>query len=260
MKYFGIRLIPICFWLCLLIPQPVQGANPEVQAASLYQQGKYEEALQIWHTLADQGKASAGLYYNIGLAESRLNHRFEAMLGFEQALRLKPMSKTIESAIQEERKHIDRATVPVEPFFLILWYKGLVTLLRPGLWSLFGLIFILLGVVGFISRSGVLAQPWIAHYRRLRMAFWVGGLCLILGWLSYREIYRDNEVLIRETCDFRQAPAEDSPSKRILSPGEKVTVTDRIGDWYNVRLLNLDEGWIQKQYQVPIRIGTSGLK
>lgn len=258
MKPTCIRWMPISFLIGLFAPLWVDAATPQAQAVSLYQQGNYEAALQIWHTLEAQGNISAGLFYNIGLAESKLHHRVEAMLGFEKALRLKPLSKTIATAIREERKQLDHPTVPVEPFFLLLWYKGFVTMLRPGLWSLLGLLLIFLAVTDFISRTGIFAIPWLTQVRRLNLALWAGGFCLIVGWLSYREIYRNNEALIRQTCDFRQAPAEDSPSKRILSEGEKVTVTDRIGDWYNVRLLNLDEGWIHQQYQVPIRIGSSG--
>lgn len=241
----------------LLTPLRAESAASQAQAASLFQEGKYEEALKIWYASEEQGQISAGLYYNIGLAESRQGHTFEAMLGFEKAYRLKPMGKAIVTALHEGRKRIDHAIIPVEPFFLITWYKGFVTLMRPGAWSMVGLLLMLLAAAGFVAANGLFTMPFIGNMSRVRFAAIAGLLCLLMAVLSYREIYRDDEAIIRLACEFRQAPAEDSPSKRVLSPGEKIIITDQIGDWYRVRLLNLDEGWIHKQFQVPVRVGQS---
>ena len=86
-----------------------------------------------------------------------------------------------------------------------------------------------------------------------------GGIILGLAGLSYHEIYRNDEAIIGETCALRPAPTEDSPVTRSLSAGEKVVITDQLGEWRRVRLVNLDEGWIPVGCQLPITVGGRSL-
>ena len=68
--------------------------------------------------MVSTGNTCAGLYFNIGLAESALNHTGKAMLAFEQARRIKPGNSVILKAIVDEGEKITDATIPVDPFFL----------------------------------------------------------------------------------------------------------------------------------------------
>lgn len=74
-----------------------------------------------------------------------------------------------------------------------------------------------------------------------------GILFISCAWLSYRQIYRTNEAIVVIESIFRQAPSDDSPPIRTIYPGEKVIVSDQIGNWYQVSLLNLDEGWVEQE-------------
>ena len=68
------------------------------KAKEYFGQGAYDEALTIWYALVESGNTAAGLYYNIGLAESGLNHTGKAMLAYEQALRISPGNQAIRKA------------------------------------------------------------------------------------------------------------------------------------------------------------------
>src|SRR5688572_4717958 len=135
---------------CMLLSPLVYSAIESDQAKALYDQKEYDEALSIWYGMIESDKSSAGVFYNIGLAESQLSNTSKAMLGFEKALRLKPSNKAVQSAIAAERKKIQDATIPVEPFFLNEWYKSLVTFLRPGLWSFLGLALISISILSLL--------------------------------------------------------------------------------------------------------------
>ena len=230
-------------------------ADSAAQAEVYFQNKQYQEALAIWHQVAATGDVSAGTYFNIGMAESMLNNVPGAMLAFEKALRIKPGNKMITSAILAERKKIEDPTIPVEPFFVATWYKAFLSLMRPGYWALLGLVLLTGGLIHFLLK--LKRQPgYAAGASRWSILMSVtGAMLLLIGLLGYLEIYRQNEAIINARCEIRQAPAEDSPLARILSPGEKVTITDHIGNWSKVSLLNLDEGWIKTDCMVPIRMG-----
>lgn len=241
-----------CFWtMLILLPSIGYTASDPAEAERLFAAGQYAEALQIWNKMANDGQSSAGLYYNMGLAESRLQHTARAMLGFERALRLRPLDRNIRNSISEERKGIAGATVPVEPFFLSSWYKGLVTLVRPAVWAMVGLMVLMLVVFAYIGRA-----PFLSRKYAFILAA-AGGIILGFAGLSYHEIYRKDEAIIGETCALRPAPTDDSPVTRSLSAGEKVVITDQLGEWRRVRLVNLDEGWIPVGCQFPVQIGGS---
>jgi tetratricopeptide (TPR) repeat protein len=245
-------LLSVVFFL---VAGHVRAEQPEEKARVFFEHQQYKEALAVWNEMIASGQATVGLYFNIGMTESLLQNTPGAILAYEKALRLKPMNKTVRTAILEERKKIENGTIPVNPFFLSEWYKGLVTLLRPGYWAILGLGSIAVALFGFIRY--LTRKPFKPQLKRNVLIYFLamGFCCLALGLLSYREIYRDDEAIVIEACEFMQAPADDSPHIRTLHPGEKIVIADQIGDWYNVRLLNLDIGWIKKNCLVSIQIG-----
>lgn len=248
----GIRLLFAV--ACLLLSPLVHADQARDQAEVFFAQKEYDKALTIWYGMIESDKSSAGIYYNIGLAESQLRNTPKAMLGFEKALRLKPTNNAIQKAISEERKKIQDATIPVDSFFLNEWYKAVVTVLRPGYWSFLGLGLIAL-VIFSLLRGTKKVETRDGRLLRYKILLALLGACFVLtGWLSYRAIYRENEAIIISSCEIRLAPASDSPEIRTLFPGEKITMTDSIGEWYQVQLLNLDAGWLKKECLIPIVI------
>jgi tetratricopeptide (TPR) repeat protein len=255
MDVYSLHRFRLWFAACCILLSPGIHADPVAdQAADFFTQKEYAKALSIWYGMIESDNSSAGIFYNIGLAESQLRNTPKAMLGFEKALRLKPTNNTILSAISEERKKIQDATIPVEPFFLNEWYKSVVTLLRPGYWSLLGLSLFGLVILNLL-RSTKKINTGERKVQRYNIPAAILGVCFVLiGLLSYREIYRENEAILAVSCEVRQAPAGDSPEVRTLYPGEKITMTDSIGEWYHVQLLNLDAGWLKKDCLLPIKI------
>ena len=244
----------LCAVACMLVSPMVYADQTEDQAEDLFKQKQYDQALSIWYGMIESGKSSTGIFFNIGLAESQLHNTPKAMLAYEKALRLKPMNEAIQSAIIEERKKIQDATIPVAPFFLKEWYQAMVTFLRPGYWSFLGLCLIGIIIMSLLSANKKFKTEERQLHRYKLPLVVLGAFFILSGWLSYREIYRENEAIVAVTCEVRQAPASDSPEARTLYPGEKILMTDRIGEWYHVQLLNLDAGWIKKDCLIPILI------
>ncbi len=230
-----------------------QGAAEK--AKNNFEKGAFEEALNDWYHLVQSGNSSAGLYYNIGLAESALHHTGKSILAYEQALRIKPGSRVIRKAIEAERENIENAAIPVAPFFLKAWYQQIVMLFRPGLWAMLWIGSMLALMFRFLIGLKQKSIHWLSHLKSIR--FWIlgAGLLLLFSFLSYAELHRANEAIIGVPCTFHQAPSEDSPSISEIGEGEKVIIADQIGEWFNVYLLNQDAGWVRKECLIPIKIG-----
>lgn len=232
---------------CTGISPLFAAAPPEQEATSYFEKGQYVEALRIWYGMVENGRITSGLYFNIGLAEAKLGQTAKSILAFERALKIKPANAQIQKAIETERKKIEQAVIPVRPFFLSEWYKGFLSFLRPGVWTFLGLVLLLAAVAFYVKHSHRSGSG-----RRNSVSLFLGisgmGIALVLiGWLSYQEMYVQNGAIVHKRSEFRQAPSAESPLSRVLNPGEKVVIRDKIGDWYYVSLLNLDQGWIKEE-------------
>jgi tetratricopeptide (TPR) repeat protein len=223
-----------------------RGTNTLPDSAKVYfEQGEFEKAIRIWHNAAHDYPV-AGLYYNSGLAYNALGQRGNAIYNFEQALRLKPWSRQIQKALRTTRESIRDAVVPVNPFFLASWYAYLLAFLRPGQWALLGLVCILAATIQYVSMNQVLRIKPFLH-GRIPLYSLIAGFCLVLvAFLSYYRLAASHHAMIQETCALYQGATADSPVLRSLEVGEKVTITDEIGDWKYVKLANLDNGWVQQ--------------
>jgi tetratricopeptide (TPR) repeat protein len=216
----------------------------EKTAITFYNNGQYQEALAIWKKMASSN-IEAGLYFNIGLAESRLHNLPGAIYAYEQSLRLQPLNAKYVKALEQERKKLDNPVIPLTSFFLERWYLGWITFLRPGTWAILGLLIIVLAMVMYLLQ--IQALPWKKEIpKSIMITVGLMGLIFLMSALfSNLHLYRQDEGIIFSTCDFRQASSAESPVLRELSAGEKVTIKDKIGDWNYVALLNLDYGWVK---------------
>ena len=213
-----------------------------------YQAGKYEEAIQLYERLVSEGWQSADLLYNLGNAYYKNQNLGLAILNFERALLLSPFNQDINHNLElAYQKQIDEINV-LPPFFVSKWWNNLSRLARSNTWSVLGLIAFWLAVGGFIYWQ--LAK--VRNHKKL--AFLAGGAMILLTILFLALAYNRYEletssgfaILVEPTSQLRSAP--DAESKIILGihEGVKMELLDQIGDWYKVRLLNGEQGWVAK--------------
>jgi len=242
--------VSIIILLNLILVIPVTGKpfkELNEQARKAYELGQYNEALTFWKEIYTSGNSDPDVMYNIGLCESMLGNLPSAILFFEKSIRHKPFDQEIKLAIRRERTKIENAVIPVRPFFLLEWSKGLLAFLRPGTWALIGLFLLLISLLKWLTENR------LVKYERFYIPgkFWaysIAGLIFVMiSIFSYSARYRLNEGIIFTSCELNQGPSTQSPIVRLIQPGEKVKIIDEISAWYKVNLLNLDEGWLKKE-------------
>ena len=251
MKRFQLAFL---LFLTGITPVFCSGDMPDDKtAATLFQNHQYAEALATWEKMVNN-RSNAGLYFNIGLAESKLNKSMEAIYAYEQALRLRPLNTKYQKALEQERKKIDNAVIPINPFFLERWYMGWITGFRPGVWALLGFICLISAIAFYLIQ--IKALPWQKEIPKLinRITILVGLIFLVTAFLSFQHLYKKDEGILVQSCELRQASSAESPALRLLSAGEKVKIKDKLGEWNYVALVNLDYGWIKNDCIKAIKI------
>ncbi|MBK9984527.1 MAG: tetratricopeptide repeat protein [Saprospiraceae bacterium] len=254
MKSFLVSIFFVSIACCVHAASASKELN--TKAALLYSEGKYAEALEIWNGLVSSGNTDPNLYFNIGSAESLLGHVPESILAFEKAKRLKPGDDVISEAIKQERAKIDNAVIPVGSFFLIEGYRDFLAIFRPGGWVLMALLFGIIALWQWLVSIKAVENYIHIPGKKYWYCAVTGIFCVLIGFLSYHQLHKDDEAIVMTTCECRKAASAESPINRILNPGEKVRKTDRISDWNKVSLLNLDECWIKTGCLKPVEIGS----
>ena len=215
------------------------------EANTLYETGKFEEAIALYQKDADTQGGSAALFYNMGNAYYRVGQRARALLSYERALRGTPRDADLlwnKSLIQD--LFVDRLEDRNE-FAGVPWFRRQVDRWTINeismLWA--ALLLLLAATHGFIYMRPDLKR-WL---RGLKVIIWVAILVIAsAGVLKWLEIKDPRVVITDKEIYVRYGPSLKEPKAFLLHEGAEGRVVDHSRDWLYVVLGNKGAGWIPK--------------
>lgn len=238
--------------LLLALASPCGVAGQEAafrQGNEAYQRGDFQEAVETYRAVLEQGYESAELYYNLGNAHVRLGALDRAVLSYERALRLDPANEDAAENLRLVRARLPDRIEPLPRFWLLTFVDGWITLLpRDVLIALSGGLYLLCGAAVVLL---VLRRP--AGWRTFlsRTAWVTGCLALILGGtLVLRETRLgapEEAVIVVSEVSALSAPSSDGGLVLFsLHAGTKVRIDQRSGEWVEVVLADGKVGWLRE--------------
>jgi tetratricopeptide (TPR) repeat protein len=244
-----IRYIFILIFIFLLAAetksqQPSQ--DKFTQGVTLFSSGKYQEALQIWTDIYNTGYRSANLNYNIGNAYYKLNDIPNAILFYERAYLLNPADENINYNLQIARTLIVDRFQEIPEIFFVRWYNFISLLLPTNTWAIISL-------AGFLLCLSLLSlYIYSSRYRNKVIGFWFSIFFFTLSatsiTFSLRNkslVYDSHKAIISSSLvNGKSSPDNSGTDLFILHDGTKVTIEDKVGEWYEVRLSDGNKGWI----------------
>jgi len=244
MKPMIILIVLIASWN-LTLGQPVN-TQLITEAENAYNQGNYQEAIDIYQGILDSGYFSPELYYNMGNASFKAGNIPNAILYFEKALKLDPGNKDIQFNLNIANSRIVDKIENVPELFYVEWWKAARNLLTPNAWAwltvvLFTLIFVM--AISFMISRSVSVR---------RTSFWAGIIFIILflfgmlfSWQEYKEFHnREHAIIFTPTVTVKSSPSGNSVDLFVIHEGTKVRIIDQVEGWYEIRIANGSEGWL----------------
>ncbi len=232
-------------WTCLLLAQ----ANPTEkfdQANKSYQAKKYSESIQLYENLRKEGYQSLELYYNLGNSYYQNNQIGSAILNYERALTVDKGNKDVLFNLELARARQKDELSAIPGFFLSRWWNGLQNMATSTTWGVIGLLLLWIGIGGLVF--WLLGKERVVRKKGFLAGLSILGLCILPFLFSFgkKKIEQDSGVaiLIEKEIPVRSAPDEESVEVLLLHEGAKLDVLDQIGEWYKVRLINGEEGWL----------------
>ncbi|WP_159021982.1 tetratricopeptide repeat protein [Formosa sp. L2A11] len=216
------------------------------QANTLYNNGKYAEAIDKYQSILDDGMHSSELFFNLGNAHYKLNHVGPSVYYFEKALQLAPNDKDIKNNISYARNMTIDAIDVVPEVGLSKVLKNITSVLTFDGWAITTVILFLIFVVLFIS------YYFSEYTTRKRIAFTTSVIVLGLGFLTlffafhnYNLKLKDNPAIVFvHESEVKSEPNLSSQEAFVLHEGTKVQVLDTVNNWKKIKLSDGKTGWI----------------
>ncbi len=212
----------------------------------LYRAGKFQEATKEYERIIKQGAVSAELYFNLGNAYYRNEQLALAILSYERASLLRPNDPDIEHNLKlVYLKTIDRIE-PVPEMFLIQWMRVAGSMISP-VWVR------ILFIISWIVLFGSLAILYVVRHayilRLTRILFFCALVSVVLwsvmmGIQSFQDTAKDKAVVTAQTITAKSSPDVKSVDAFVIHEGVKVRLTDAVGDWVKITLVDGKVGWI----------------
>lgn len=217
------------------------------QAEQFYAAGNYTEAAGIYRQILADGWESADLYYNLGNCYYKLGDNTQAILNYERALLLKPGDAMARYNLEMAQQAIVDKIEVLPEFFLVRWYKALETSLSADQWGYISVIcfvlFLIMAALFFYSHSVVVKKTGfivgiVAFFLTLGTIFWASRQ-------ENRVSKHEYAIVVTPSVTVKGAPNESGTSLFLIHEGLKVQIVEKLGNWYNIRLADGNEGWVE---------------
>ena len=238
----------------LLAVQPLNAQNTSAaqptfeQANQLYAAGEYAQAADLYEQCL-QGtdrKSRAAVYYNLGNARFKQGELAQSILAYERCLRLQPRHKDAKYNLEIARSRITDNLTDNTSFFFSAWMQSLRDTLTEQVWTWMSVILFILFLAGILlfALSGNVALRKTAFHTA-----WVALLisiiaCCNAGSLHRRDTNRAEAIITQGVLNAKASPDRSGTELFTLHEGTKVTVTESLGEWCNIRVGN-NEGWVE---------------
>jgi len=216
------------------------------QGVNFFSSGSYQEALQVWTDIYNTGYRSANLNYNIGNAYFKLNKIPYAILFYERAYLLNPADENINYNLQIARTLIVDKFQEIPQLFFVKWYDFTSLFLSTNSWAnisiaSFVLFLLLMSLYIYSSR-----------YRQKVIGFWFAVLFLIITLSSLSFTFRNKSlvydshkaIIFSPLVNGKSSPDNSGTDLFLLHEGTKVSIEDKVGEWYEIRLSDGNKGWV----------------
>ena len=220
------------------------------QGNTLYNEGKYQQAISIYESILDNGQHSAEMYYNLGNAYYKLNSIAPSIYYFEKALILAPKDKDIQNNLAFARNMTVDAIEVVPEVGLNRIMKSIIYMFSLDAWALlsvgFSIGFVLLFLMYYFSYStGRKRLLFLSSFTSL------GLMCIALFFAFQNYSLDKNDkpaIVFSQESQVKTEPYLRSENVFFLHEGTKVQMLESYDEnWIKIKIADGKTGWIPSE-------------
>lgn len=216
---------------------------------TLYNNGKYLEAIDKYNAILKNGEHSAALYYNIANANYKLNRIAPSIYNYEKALLLAPNDEDIKNNLAfAQNMTIDAIDVLPEVGISKIMNEFIAKRSYEE-WAWTAVAFVFVFVLAFIiyyfgSTTRYKRYFFITSFTALAL------MILSVVFAFHQKAMSDKNrpaIVFAIESEVKTDPNFRSEQAFLLHEGTKVQVLEEFGDWKKIQLIDGTEGWIPSE-------------
>lgn len=246
------KITRIAFLLSLLLQGYVSYGNDIdsilFKANNAYKESNFSEASELYQSIVESGYQSAELFYNIGNTYFKQGDFPKAILYYERALLLNPTDEDIQFNLAKSRTYVVDKIEVIPEFFIKTWIKNTISILSSDTWSILAVILFLIAISGFLvfflTRKLSLKKLVFSISVLLLIGF------ILVGFFSIKSKgYIENSqsaIVMTPTVTVKSSPNREGIDVFIIHEGSKVVILRKLAGWYEVRIADGKQGWLEE--------------
>lgn len=220
------------------------------QANSTYNEGRYEEAIQLYESILDEKLHSSDLYFNLANAYYKSNQVAPSIYYYERALQLNPDDVDIQNNLSFAKNMTVDAIEPLPQVGLKRVVKNMIQIYDFEVWAILSIAMMVLFVLFFLMYYFSISTA------RKRVLFLGSFSCLALALISlsfafqnYQYEKQDNPAIVfAQETQVHTDPNLRSETVFNLHEGTKVQVLEDYDEnWSKIKLDDGKTGWIASE-------------
>lgn len=251
MRFFSFLLIYILAISCL---NGQSGEDFFKLGNDAFDKKDYLGAIKNFEAAIEKGNVGTELFFNLGNSYQKSEMLGKALVNYQRCLLLQPNFQPALNnlKITQAKRADDIESLP--PFFIQQWWEKASLFFSSGTWGFLSLLFFWLAIAGIILNLVKSDHP------KAKLTKILSPVLLLFAFLFFllsghrKQLITENKsgFIIEKEIDLKQAADEISTTIFPIHDGTKVNITDKIGDWYQVKLENGESGWIRSSQMEKI--------
>lgn len=215
-------------------------------ANKLYQQEKYQEALEGYQQIEKQGMESAELYFNMGNIYYKTNQVAPSIYYYEKALRLSPNDKDIKFNLEFANAMVLDNIEPLPKSLGQKFTDGIILRFTYETWAKIAV------SLAFVFAVLFLLYHFSYSTSKKRVYFITSILTVIFVTLSLffsfkNKHYVDHKIeaiVFSGEAEVKSAPTNSSDVYFELHEGTKVLILESLDNWKKIKIADGKMGWM----------------
>jgi len=217
------------------------------KAGDNYRNGQFDQAIEIYVRLLNEGYEGTTLYFNLANSYYRIGQLGQAILNYERALRLSPSDEDVKHNLAfANLSTVDRIQ-PLPTFFLFEWWDSILASLTVNGWTYLAyisfILLVILIVIYFFAKT-IFQQKLILFSGLGMLAIFLMLISLLIVKINREENVIEG-IVIEQSITVKTSPDLKSTDAFVIHEGLKVNLEDKLDNWVKIKLADGKVGWIE---------------
>lgn len=216
------------------------------KANELYTKEQFKQSIEVYNQLLMTNMESPEVYFNLGNAYYKTGQYTRAILNYERAKLLAPDDEDINFNLQVANQKVVDSIQELPGIFVVRWWNSLVNSQTTDSWAI-------LSIISFVVFLTMLGFYFFAKTSEVkRITFWSGCFLIVFTIFSWsfaakqksRLVNHSEAIVMQPTVTVKSSPSEKGTNLFVVHEGLKVKITDKLGDWVEIKLADGNKGWL----------------